>query len=227
MKNTEKHRAIVVAIPLAITMLTGCRGQTAGLDGLRPLYPPLQIEPTPKVRALQPTFRWAGVDDDSITYDLIVYRMNNLSWNTTDRLNGRDLPDIALNTARAFEQIGQHDDPEKPFVYYREGLSSTSHRIESPLAPATDYLWSIRTRKDDRMSPWSTADWSGTSRQDGFRRTANLTEFSLRSAGTMVMLIGARGNVDGDRVLWLMEPSDPVQPTRSLYSHPFVFQTTR
>lgn len=45
-------------------------------------------------------------------------------------------------------------------VYYREGLTGTSHRIESVLEPETSYSWSVRTRKGDRLSEWTKQETS-------------------------------------------------------------------
>lgn len=40
-------------------------------------------------------------------------------------------------------------------VYSREGIAGTSHRIEAPLDPGRDYYWFVRTRRGDRVGPWS------------------------------------------------------------------------
>ena len=44
-------------------------------------------------------------------------------------------------------------------VYYREGISNTQHQVEDSLKPDTKYLWSVRARLQDRLTPWAT--WHG------------------------------------------------------------------
>lgn len=46
-----------------------------------------------------------------------------------------------------------------PQVYYREGISATEHQVEDHLKPGTKYLWSVRMRQQDQVSPWAT--WHG------------------------------------------------------------------
>ncbi len=40
-------------------------------------------------------------------------------------------------------------------VYYRQGIAATSHRVEASLEPGRDYYWFVRTRRGDRVGPWS------------------------------------------------------------------------
>ena len=201
---------------LAVPLLSGC-GHAASVHGLRPLHPSLELGPAPKVSGLQPTLRWQEADGGEALYDVIVYRMAR-SWRPNDPMDGRTLPEVARNTARAFDKMGCSDDWNRPSVYYRQGLSSASHRLETPLAPDTFYLWSIRTRTDGKVSQWSTADWRGQSKEDTAAHLAG-------AARTVVVIcalpwLGGFGGLDVDSGDSLQS-----QSTRPLSHHPFVFTT--
>jgi hypothetical protein len=43
-------------------------------------------------------------------------------------------------------------------IYYREGLKETQHKTEESLKPNTNYYWSVRSRRGDSVSDWSTYD---------------------------------------------------------------------
>ena len=208
----------VVATTLAASLLSGC-GHTARVHGLKPLHPPLQLGPAPEVETLQPTLRWHQAERGAVLYDVIVYRMNACSFNPNDPMDGRRLPEVARNTARAFGALGRGDDPDRPSVYYRQGLSSPSHRIETPLAPRTVYLWSVRTRTDGEVSEWSTADWRGPSKEDRVGNLRRTPKIGALVVGTVLAAMCTRGYgaIDADWGHW--------QSTRPLNHHPFVFTT--
>jgi hypothetical protein len=114
------------------------------VSGLRPAYP---APWGPKVDSLVPTLRWEsfprptdlGVDAEGwvariqgVTYDLRIWR-----------------------TVRGdFPSIYPGD-----LVYSRDGVPEPLHTVETPLAPDTSYLWSIRARFDldgeMRVTEWS------------------------------------------------------------------------
>jgi hypothetical protein len=129
-------------LPLLLTT-TGC---IAFLDrhGLEPIEPAhsdamlrfwVGAESPVNVDTLQPTFRWQKSPSAGVTYDLIVYQ-------AVKRLTAQGL------------NVWQHVEPGK-VVYSREGLLSSEHKIETPLQPENDYLWTIRTREGDKLSNWS------------------------------------------------------------------------
>ena len=43
----------------------------------------------------------------------------------------------------------------KKAPYYREGLTGTSHRVETPLKPGMEYTWALRTRRGDEVAEWN------------------------------------------------------------------------
>jgi hypothetical protein len=45
-------------------------------------------------------------------------------------------------------------------VAYAERLPEPRFQPEQPLRPASKYLWSVRLRKDDAVSTWSTTSFS-------------------------------------------------------------------
>ena len=121
--------------PLATT---GCKTYSI----LTPIQPaPRIVEPfvTPtKVDSVKPTFTWMPSSDPNATYDFVIWEAVKMR----PRL-----------TARAHEYyVGKEG-------YYREGLKQSSHTLELPLQHYTEYFWSVRLRKDSRVSAWSTYDW--------------------------------------------------------------------
>ena len=40
-------------------------------------------------------------------------------------------------------------------AYYREGIQTTTHNIDRPLAPDTVYVWSVRARSGNKTSRWA------------------------------------------------------------------------
>ena len=64
--------------------------------------------------------------------------------------------------------IGGGDWERAKEAYYREGLTEATHKVEIPLKPKTKYLWSIRTRKGDAVSAWSTGKIGLTTKHSGW-----------------------------------------------------------
>ncbi len=120
--------ALVAALAL---VLAGCGGTAFPL--LKPVYPEAGNPVSPnEVDSLQPTFRWEPAKEPDMSYDFILYECIKTTdiWKGTSRTMGREL-------------------------YYREGLTVTEHRIEDPLAPGKEYFWSVRLRKEDKVSRWA------------------------------------------------------------------------
>jgi hypothetical protein len=103
---------------------------------VKPIYPEIgqnNVFPS-TVDGLQPTFRWEP-SPAAETYDFIIYKAINFDkgiwiWKGIRRAVGRE-------------------------IYYREGLKESEHKIEEPLAPNTEYYWSVRIRKGQEVSSWS------------------------------------------------------------------------
>lgn len=43
-------------------------------------------------------------------------------------------------------------------VYYRESIKKPEHKAEEPLKPSTEYFWSIRVRRGEKVGDWSRRD---------------------------------------------------------------------
>ncbi len=133
-------------VPLVLLPLAAC---AAPLDvvGLRPLAP----EPygnAPKLDSLQPELRWESfprpADREAdrggwvnrvrrVTYDLRIWR------------GSRD-------------PYGYQEIYPAELVYSRTALATPGHLVEMPLAPDTQYVWSVRARFEldgqTRVTPW-------------------------------------------------------------------------
>lgn len=128
--NTNYTKVTLFMIPL---MLAACAVQHGG--GFKPLSPSVvltQPQSASKAESLQPALSWEGPAPSSDFYDLIVYtgiqKAVGFSW---------------------FYVPGRE-------VYYREGISGTSHRLEQALQPDTVYVWGVRNRGGTNPGPWST-----------------------------------------------------------------------
>lgn len=125
----------MLAIPIMyLLVLTGC----TTFHGLKPIYPKVGSPDFPKgVDSLRPTFRWEPSSESDVTYDFIIYE-------------GIYVP--ATWTEKAKRSVGRE-------VYFREGLLKPEHKIEEPLKPDSEYYWSIRIRRGQRVSAWSLYDY--------------------------------------------------------------------
>ena len=89
---------------------------------------PMQPKYGEVVSDLQPMLTWAPSKEAGVTYDLMIYESAQKEIST------------------AMTGQGQ---------YFREGLSGTSHKVEVPLKPSTEYKWAIRTRKGSQVGEWN------------------------------------------------------------------------
>jgi len=133
-------------VPLVFLPLAAC---AAPLDvaGLRPLAPEPYSHP-PKLHSLQPELRWESFPRPTdlktdrsgwvsrvrhVTYDLRIWR------------GSRD-------------PYGYQEVYPAELVYSRTALAMPEHLVETPLAPDTQYLWSVRARFEldgqSRVTPW-------------------------------------------------------------------------
>jgi hypothetical protein len=120
---------------LAIGILL-CAAACTRFHGLRPVEPSVgRPAHYPKVDSLQPTLAWKASPEPGARYDLAICPSESATL-----LAGR---------------TGSPGDA----VYYREGIEQTAHKVETPLAPRTKYLWSVRVRTESGVSDWSTYDY--------------------------------------------------------------------
>ena len=86
--------------------------------------------------SLAPTLEWTPSADPEATYDVAVYEAMRL-----DRL-GLKPPYI-----------------RGAVVEYAGDIESPRYKLENKLKPNTKYFWSVRVRKNGRVSSWSTISY--------------------------------------------------------------------
>ena len=125
-------------------VLAGC--STVTIAGLKPIYPqPVRGdsgEDIFEVDSLQPTFRWESFprpEDLRNVEDGLLGRFHNVTYDLKIWRVQDGLPVQA--------------------IYSREGLPEPSHKIEKPLVPSTEYVWSVRARFEvdggTRVTEWA------------------------------------------------------------------------
>jgi hypothetical protein len=117
---------------------SACAPEWGGADckssqhGVKPLTPEHQSGRFAVVQTLTPTFAWSPSSRTEVHYDLVIRKS------------------VACRDAVTFKEglIGD-------VVAYRENLSEPTHRLDEPLEPGTNYIWSVRFREGDVVSDWS------------------------------------------------------------------------
>lgn len=131
MKKFYKYSLSILFISL---LLYGC----TSFSLIKPLYPEVgnPNKDPDEVESLQPTLQWEASNYPDATYDLIVFEGSKEEsfWEGTKR------------------SIGDT-------VCYKENLKETSYKFDKNLKPDTEYYWSIRVRRPEFVSNWSTYDW--------------------------------------------------------------------
>jgi hypothetical protein len=147
----SRHGAGIIA--LALVTLAGC---ATPVVGLRPVYAPLPRDVgKPAEPEMQSTW-WIGwVDSVQPT----------LEWETFPRQSdaplGRERITDVTYDLRIWLSL-RADDPSSvvlvDLVYSREGLTTPRHRLEEPLLPRAEYVWTVRARYEldgmPRSTPW-------------------------------------------------------------------------
>jgi hypothetical protein len=102
--------------------------------GVTPIYPKAAAFTNifPEVDSLQPTLIWEPVSEIDVTYDVVIYK--------------------AIITSAGQRMVGE-------LVDYRERLSQSEYTPTPPLKLDTEYYWSVRVRKGDKVSNWSRYDY--------------------------------------------------------------------
>ncbi|HEV8329333.1 MAG TPA: hypothetical protein VGQ08_17795 [Nitrospiraceae bacterium] len=151
MSNTVQGLPCGLLGLMLVVTLVGCTHRPLWVDGLKPDYPPAQVEMVPgfmtawavpafpQVDSLTPTFRWAALanpgdrasdadkllpNPSEITYELRIWRVED-GYQT------------------AWHQGKKTGDPGRLY-YSRESLREPLHKMDQPLEPATKYFWSVR-----------------------------------------------------------------------------------
>ncbi len=160
---------VYLSLPLAI-LATGC-AKPYPAEGLRPL-PLLTVRDslTRQMDSLQPRLQWEAfprptdvkADKDgrlgsvrTVTYDLRIWRAGGVLSSVCAA------PCVPPSEAAYRFGPGVCGDVcvfPAELVYERRELAEPVHTVESPLAPATPYLWTVRARFDlggqPRVTQW-------------------------------------------------------------------------
>jgi len=112
---------------------------TREIQGVEPISPELKRRLNGSVDfnsidTTQPTFSWKPLADDSLTYDFVIWQA----------------------VAYPMPLGGVQYVPGK-VVAYEENLKQPRITLKNPLQPKTKYYWSVRVRKGNVVSTWSTA----------------------------------------------------------------------
>lgn len=99
---------------------------------LKAVNPPVGPYLPGTAESIQPTFKWSPSSEPDIRYDLIVYE--------------------CVETVGGLGEVSRIPGKE---IYYRTSIDNTEHRLEMTLKPSTKYFWSVRTRNDGVVGPWS------------------------------------------------------------------------
>jgi hypothetical protein len=99
--------------------------------GITPTAPEVStLEPT-QIDSLLPRFSWQGSTEPEVTYDLVVFEAARYPRGSTTRyMRGRP-------------------------VAYVQGLERPEFQLQSPLKPGTRHFWSVRLRRGETVSSWS------------------------------------------------------------------------
>ena len=163
--NPVRGSFLFVLIGLVVVVtIAGC-AKPHPAEGLRPLPLVMDNDPlTREVMSLQPFFQWepfprrsdlkadrSGALDriQSVTYDLRIWRAEGSN------------PGVCRPWLRTYgwEATGWPCVYPAELAYAREGLTNPFHTVETPLAPSTIYLWTVRARfrldGQPRVTEWS------------------------------------------------------------------------
>lgn len=103
-------------------------------QGVRALDPVQGTLGFPTVDSLTPRLAWSPVDREGVTYDLAVYESIKA-------------PLLGLSHIRG------------ALVSYVEALPQPFYQFDTPLARGKQFEWSVRLRKGDTVSTWSTTGY--------------------------------------------------------------------
>jgi len=107
-------------------------------QGVLPLSPTIRQRPGffPRTENLRPEFSWEPVQGENISYDLALYEAASLN-----------------------AMVGPGTLPGN-LVAYVEDLDDPYWQPEAELKPNTRYYWTVRLRRGDKVSGWSTKGFS-------------------------------------------------------------------
>jgi hypothetical protein len=100
--------------------------------GVKPVRPIHRTGEYTAIESLRPTFEWSPSTRPEVHYDLVVRQA------------------VSCRGTVLFREGLRGD-----VVLYEEDLSDPWFTVEEPLAPDTQYVWSVRFRQGDVVSRWS------------------------------------------------------------------------
>jgi hypothetical protein len=103
-------------------------------QGVKPLSPAQTTSGFPIVDSLTPRLAWSPVDREGVTYDLAVYESIGA-------------PILGLKHIRG------------TLLLYVEALPQPFYQFDTPLARGKRFEWSVRLRREDVVSTWSTTGY--------------------------------------------------------------------
>jgi hypothetical protein len=148
--NTRTHGKMLpvsarISLLLIAALLSGCGVAMPPMFHIaKAINPPVRggvVAPGVKLYAtadsLQPTLEWKGLDATFQNYDLSILEPIQKPAN-------------------------YYSGPWGTQVYHVENIAGTSHRVAHPLKPNTVYHWSVRGRRGNQVTPWSSFTQSAT-----------------------------------------------------------------
>ena len=141
-----KFRGSVLLFGIAVLFASGCA--MVSYNYVEPTSPKVTGHPYdyPDVVSLQPTLCWKPVHGalkrHSATYELEIYKAVEWKWGFMWAIKHMDMKSLG--------------DP----VYRRAGISGTSHKVDTPLEPATRYMWRVRGHWVENGQSRTTKGWS-------------------------------------------------------------------
>jgi hypothetical protein len=201
---TSTRRGISALLGLALTALASGCATPHPAEGLRPL-PLLTLGDslTRQAQSLRPLLQWepfprpADMKDDKssslsrvqiVTYEVRIWRAES----PVAGLCAPFPPEFAADAIGRGPCIFPGE-----LVYTRGGLANPFHTVESPLAPATVYLWAVRARFDldgqPRVTQWSVLNATDRNRLLPEQRAETLPSLCHYPFRTPVEQSGASG----------------------------------
>lgn len=106
---------------------------TDNYRGVTPKYPVSITATFPKVQNRTPELRWVGSSDPAVSYDLIMHE------------------------ALAYSKGGRSRYIHGPVAVYESDIKEPRYQIATALEPRKKYFWTIRLRRGNVVSDWSSA----------------------------------------------------------------------
>ena len=109
---------------------------TDEIKGVHALSPEVQRDNFATASSRDPLLSWKPSSDREVTYDIVVFKallLGRDGWNTR-YIRG-------------------------PIIEYARGIKTAQYKLKNKLKPKTKYIWSVRLRKNDTVSSWSSISY--------------------------------------------------------------------